>query len=324
MSLQNDSGTYSRGENSSCDNLAGGETKDSTEDTESPNMKSSSDTNIELVASHDADVCEVFCFLIKEQMAKCREKILENFNKNKEKTKMTDEDPTSDVEEIEIGEEASDQDILLKEKEEIVEQPLNLNALSESLPPLETPKACSSLSPSRPITPVSNQVFEVLPNAPLAHHFIGNVITPNNKSQYQRAIQREYVMLQASLPPGVVVRAYEDRMDLMSVMMVGPKRTPYQNALFFFDFQMGSDYPKRPPTCHYISYCTERLNPNLYEEGKVCVSLLGTWSGRDTEVWSPRSTMLQVLVSIQGLILVDEPYFNEAGYEKQRGNLFIL
>ena len=28
--------------------------------------------------------------------------------------------------------------------------------------------------------------------------------------------------------------------------------------------------------------------------------------------------MLQVLVSIQGLILVDEPYYNEAGYEKHR------
>ena len=29
--------------------------------------------------------------------------------------------------------------------------------------------------------------------------------------------------------------------------------------------------------------------------------------------------MLQLLVSIQGLILVSEPYFNEAGYERQKG-----
>lgn len=321
--LQNDSGTYSRGENSSSDNVAEGETKDSAEDTDSPNMKSSSDTSVELVASRDADVCEVFCFLIKEQMAKCRETILENFNKNKQKKKPTDEDALlSDVEEIGIDIEVSDLDISnnATQKEEVIEQPLNMNALSESLPPLETPVACSSPSPTPTTFPAGNQLFEVLSSAPLAHHFISNVIIPNNKAQFQRAIQREYAMLQASLPPGVVVRAYEDRMDLMSVMMIGPKRTPYQNALFFFDFQLGCDYPKRPPSCHYISYCTERLNPNLYEEGKVCVSLLGTWSGRDTEVWSPRSTMLQVLVSIQGLILVDEPYFNEAGYEKQRGN----
>ena len=61
------------------------------------------------------------------------------------------------------------------------------------------------------------------------------------------------------------------------------------------------------------------LNPNLYEEGKVCVSLLGTWSGKGTETWTPDSNLLQLLVSIQGLILVREPYFNEAGYEKQKG-----
>lgn len=39
--------------------------------------------------------------------------------------------------------------------------------------------------------------------------------------------------------------------------------------------------------------------------------------GKGTEVWGPESTLLQLIVSIQGLILVAEPYYNEAGYEKQ-------
>ncbi len=51
----------------------------------------------------------------------------------------------------------------------------------------------------------------------------------------------------------------------------------------------------------------------------MCVSLLGTWSGKGTETWSPNSNLLQLLVSIQGLILVGEPYYNEAGYERHRG-----
>lgn len=59
-----------------------------------------------------------------------------------------------------------------------------------------------------------------------------------------------------------------------------------------------------------------RLNPNLYECGKVCLSLLGTWSGKGCEKWDPnKSTMLQVLVSIQALVLNEKPYFNEPGYE---------
>ncbi|XP_001999983.3 (E3-independent) E2 ubiquitin-conjugating enzyme isoform X2 [Drosophila mojavensis] len=319
---KNDSGVHSRGENSSSEVTAGSEPKDNSQGEKKQSiLRSSSNTSIELVANHDADVCEVFCFLIKEQMAKCREAIVETFDRNKTEDKDAD-DHICDVD-VDDDTEISDQDMPPafdkdQDQDQVMEQPLNLNGLSESLPPLESPTACSSPSPMQGIIS-SNNCFEVVPNAPLSHYFIGNIIHPNNKAHYQRAVQREYAMLQASLPPGVVVRAYEDRMDLISVMMVGPKRTPYQNALFFFDFQMGADYPKTPPTCHYISFCTERLNPNLYEEGKVCVSLLGTWSGRDTEVWSPQSTMLQVLVSIQGLILVDEPYYNEAGYEKQRG-----
>jgi len=52
--------------------------------------------------------------------------------------------------------------------------------------------------------------------------------------------------------------------------------------------------------------------------------LLGTWSGRGVEVWNPASSnVLQVVLSIQGLILgISEPYFLEAGYEKQRGTAF--
>lgn len=37
-----------------------------------------------------------------------------------------------------------------------------------------------------------------------------------------------------------------------------------------------------------------RLNPNLYETGKVCLSLLGTWTGNRREMWMEDSTLLQV------------------------------
>ena len=45
----------------------------------------------------------------------------------------------------------------------------------------------------------------------------------------------------------------------------------------------------------------------------MCLSLLGTWSGPG---WEPgKSTLLQVLISIQSLIMVADPYFNEPGYQ---------
>ena len=65
---------------------------------------------------------------------------------------------------------------------------------------------------------------------------------------------------------------------------------------------------------------TARFNPNLYTDGKVCLSLLGTWHGDASSKWNATTSNLQqVLISIQGLIMVEEPYFNEPSYEAQRG-----
>ena len=134
-----------------------------------------------------------------------------------------------------------------------------------------------------------------------------------------RVVRREWKVLKKGLPAdgSIRVRAYEARADLLRAVIVGPKGTPYEGGLFFFDLQLPGDYPSRPPRMKYHSVAEERLNPNLYVDGKVCLSLLGTWAGPS---WDPSgSTVLQLLVSVQGLVLVEQPYFNEAGYEKQVG-----
>jgi ubiquitin-conjugating enzyme E2 O len=52
--------------------------------------------------------------------------------------------------------------------------------------------------------------------------------------------------------------------------------------------------------------------------------LTGTlrWQGEQkSEGWDPaKSTILQVIVSLLGLVLVKEPYYNEAGYETRVGS----
>ncbi|ACO61568.1 predicted protein, partial [Micromonas commoda] len=133
-------------------------------------------------------------------------------------------------------------------------------------------------------------------------------------------IAKEWSVLKDSVPDTIWCRAYEDRMDLTRAVLVGPAGTPYHDNLFVFDFHFTPSYPAEPPKAHYHSF-GQRVNPNLYESGKVCLSLLHTWQGKGSEVWSPEtSNMLQVLVSIQGLVLVEKAYYNEAGYEKQVGS----
>jgi ubiquitin-protein ligase len=110
-------------------------------------------------------------------------------------------------------------------------------------------------------------------------------------------------------------------LNCVKFMISGPKDTPYQNGLFLFSAFIPDNYPNSPPIVHFETTggYTIRFNPNLYESGKVCLSLLGTWTGNEDagEKWNSKtSTFLQVLISIQSLILVENPYFNEPGYEK--------
>nr|GEV00927.1 hypothetical protein [Tanacetum cinerariifolium] len=113
----------------------------------------------------------------------------------------------------------------------------------------------------------------------------------------------------------IFVRVYETRMDLLRAVLIGPGGTPYHDGLFVFDVHFPPTYPDTPPMVYYYSGGL-RLNPNLYDCGKVCLSLLNTWTGKGNEKWMPKkSTMLQVLVSIQALILNAKPFFNEPGYD---------
>ncbi|XP_045801359.1 putative ubiquitin-conjugating enzyme E2 38 isoform X4 [Trifolium pratense] len=152
------------------------------------------------------------------------------------------------------------------------------------------------------------------------HHFVHqNSSTKQNPKNWAKKIQGEWKILEKHLPDTIFVRVFESRMDLLRAVIIGAEGTPYHDGLFFFDVLFPSGYPNVPPQVHYHAGGL-RLNPNLYGNGNVCLSLLNTWSGSRNEKWTPGvSTMLQVLVSIQGLILNAKPYFNEPGYASTSG-----
>ncbi|WJX73322.1 ubiquitin-conjugating enzyme [Trifolium repens] len=152
------------------------------------------------------------------------------------------------------------------------------------------------------------------------HYYLKKNSSMNqNPKNWAKKIQEEWKILEKHLSDTIFVRVFESRMDLLRAVIIGAEGTPYHDGLFFFDVLFPSDYPNVLPKVHYHAGGL-RLNPNLYEKGKVCLSVLNTWSGRKNEKWTPGvSTMLHVLVSIQGLILNAKPYFNEPGYAKKSG-----
>jgi ubiquitin-protein ligase len=96
-------------------------------------------------------------------------------------------------------------------------------------------------------------------------------------------------------------------------MIVGPSDTPYFGGYYFFKFDYPSDYPFTPPKVTYMTNDgTTRFNPNLYKCGKVCVSILNTWSG---DKWSSCQTINSILLTLCSL-LNDAPLENEPGQGK--------
>jgi ubiquitin-protein ligase len=176
------------------------------------------------------------------------------------------------------------------------------------------------------VTAMRKIVFDTVPGLAKTSSFYGEAmqssLTTVGKGSSMRRIASEVASLFSSLPldwsSAIVVRVDEDRYDFLRAAIFGPEGTPYDSGVFIFDIFLPPTYPETPPRLKLLTTGGGRIrfNPNLYANGKVCLSLLGTWSG---PTWTPASTLLQVLVSIQSLILVEHPYFNEPGFESSFG-----
>ncbi|KAJ3041280.1 Baculoviral IAP repeat-containing protein 6 [Rhizophlyctis rosea] len=151
-----------------------------------------------------------------------------------------------------------------------------------------------------------------------------STMAPNKRILH---LAKETATLSTSLPcnegSSVFVRVDDSKIDAMKCLITGPEGTPYSNGCFEFDIAFPDDYPAIPPKVKLKTTGggTVRFNPNLYQCGKVCLSLLGTWHGAPSEMWQTganQSTLLQVLMSIQSMILVDLPYYNEPGMGQAR------
>jgi ubiquitin-protein ligase len=107
-----------------------------------------------------------------------------------------------------------------------------------------------------------------------------------------------------------------DEEDMLKgyAMIVGPEGTPYFGGYYFFEFNFPYDYPFSPPKVKFMTNNGfTRFNPNLYKCGKVCVSILNTWSG---DKWSSCQTINSILLTLCSL-LNDTPFLNEPGQTLQ-------
>lgn len=95
------------------------------------------------------------------------------------------------------------------------------------------------------------------------------------------------------------------------IYVEGPKDTMYAGGIFQLSMVFPPEYPMLPPELRFIS---DFWHPNVYPDGKVCISILhppgeDEVSGeRPEERWLPTQTVSTILLSV--ISLLSDPNFS--------------
>ena len=85
-------------------------------------------------------------------------------------------------------------------------------------------------------------------------------------------LRRQYIDLARNPPDGISVGLGDDEnIFKWDLMIVGPPDTLYEGGFFQAKLEFPNDFPNAPPTMTFI---TSIWHPNVYEDGKVCISIL--------------------------------------------------
>ncbi|KAI8800618.1 ubiquitin-conjugating enzyme E2 R1 [Cladochytrium replicatum] len=118
-------------------------------------------------------------------------------------------------------------------------------------------------------------------------------------------LQRQLKDLSKSPIPGFRVGLKDDNIFEWEVGIIGPPQTVYEGGYFLCTIKFPQDYPFNPPT---FSFNNEFFHPNVYTDGKLCISILhppgdDPMSGeRAEERWNPTQSVESILLSVVSLL----------------------
>jgi ubiquitin-protein ligase len=260
---------------------------------------------------------ELAKLFIEEEQAQESKKLEESAEDMR--VEMEEENPLMYLDVEPMYEQQNDLDMSLAGMEAIMSnstQPVLLRSASSSdpSPPESTSKYYTILNPIK----INTLPFGVEINHKLASSLGSSDMTPQKAARFSKELSVISKHLPCEAEGSAFVIIDENRMDLMQALISGTLETPYAHGLYLFDIAFPSSYPQDPPKMNIrtTGNGAVRFNPNLYSDGYICLSIINTWGGNPEEMWNPsHSNLLQVLLSIQSLVMDDEVINKEPGYE---------
>ena len=96
---------------------------------------------------------------------------------------------------------------------------------------------------------------------------------------------------------GISAQPQEDNLRYFSVMILGPKDSPYEDGVFELELFLPEEYPMAAPKVRFL---TKIYHHNIDSLGRICLDIL-------KDKWSPALQIRTVLISIQALLSAPNP-----------------
>lgn len=100
-------------------------------------------------------------------------------------------------------------------------------------------------------------------------------------------------------------------MNIVYTIIKAPEDSVYRHKFIRLDFKMPQNYPFEPPVVTFINYDGVRIHPNMYEDGKCCLTILNTWPS-EKEKWESTMGIETILLAFLSF-LDNTPYVHEPG-----------
>ena len=112
---------------------------------------------------------------------------------------------------------------------------------------------------------------------------------------------------------GIFYFPNESNISEGTALLIGQEGTPYFGGFYYFSITFPHDYPFSPIAIQSLTQDGKtRFNPNMYLNGKVCLSILNTW--HDGPQWTGIQTLESVLLIIMSDVLNRNPLENEPAF----------
>jgi len=121
-----------------------------------------------------------------------------------------------------------------------------------------------------------------------------------------RRLMAEYKQLTLNPPEGIIAGPIdEENFFEWEALITGPEGTCFEGGVFPARLTFPADYPLSPPKMQFTG---EIFHPNIYPDGRVCISILHA-PGEDpmgyessAERWSPVQSVEKVLLSVVSML----------------------